>query len=111
MSEQPRPEPLGYLILAGVAADVIGTPGFLTEALVRPVVLVGRSARWSLAALSGIGQFVAAAVVQPVTVVAESAEWWLDALSTLGALRLQLALTGLLLLAYLAHQYRSEVPR
>lgn len=82
MNEQPRPEPLGYLILAGVAVDVIGVAGFLTEALVRPVVLVGQSARWSLAALSG-----------------------------LGALTLPVAVATVLLVACLAHRYRSEVAR
>jgi hypothetical protein len=82
VTDQPRPEPLAYLILAGVAVDVTGAAGFLTEALVQPVVLVG-----------------------------ESAGWWLDTLSTLGAMQLPIAVATVLLMAYLVHQYRSEVPR
>ncbi|WP_254823106.1 hypothetical protein [Haloglomus halophilum] len=109
MSQEPRPEPLGYLVLAGVAVDVLGSGGILGELLVRPVVLLGQSARWSLVALSGIGRFVAAAVVQPVTMVSESAGWWLAALSALGAVRLPVAVATVLLVAYLLHRYRSEV--
>lgn len=80
MNDQPPPEPLGYLVLAGVAVEVTGVGSFLTEAVFAPLVVLAEAA--------------------PI--------FWAGWVDALGPLALPIATEILLLSIYLFHSTRTE---
>lgn len=84
MTDEPPPEPLGYLLLAGVAVEVTGVGSFL-------------------------GPFLTEALFGPLVVLAEAAPmFWAGWVDALGPLALPIATEIVLLSAWLFLSTRRE---